>query len=508
MIDPPSKTRHKRRPFDRKQFFLLAVQVFAVLAGSAVVALLLLSQRSWPLEQLTYTGMVLVCIVAVVLTRFHLRHTPLKGVQAPIAERIVWVTGILGIAGVQLINRSLGQRELLGVGFLLMGPMVAQAMIVSALIGPAVSLFALTATTLLLGVAKDVPVEMLAAAWLAGAVGAHAVNPLKQRSDLIRATTVQILAQGVIACCVAAVSTSEAPLVAESAGWAAVAAILATSIFWLLVVVLEKIFGIISDWSLLELCSPDHPLIHELCMRSPGTYAHSVMVGNLAENAARDIGANPLLCRAMAYYHDVGKLTRPSFFVENQVGENVHDEMSPTLSAVVIAAHVKDGLELAKQYKLPKVLRDGIAEHHGTTLITYFYNRALEQGEDKSGSMEQFFRYEGPKPQTRETAILCLADGVEAASRTVPRGASEELEVLIMKIIEDRRADGQLDECDLTLRELQQIHLSFLRSLGAIRHERIVYPEGAANEAVADASYLDLEQLPATNPPQAHPRGD
>lgn len=508
MVDLLFKTRDQAGHIDRKRFLWFALQVLGVLAGSAVVALLLLSQRSWPLERLTYTGMVLVCLCAVVLTRFHLRHTPIKGVASNTAEHIVWLTGVLGIAGVQLLNRSLDTRELLGVGFLLMAPLVAQAMLVSALIGPAVSLFALTVVTFLLGLAKAVPIEMLSAAWLAGAVGAHAVNPLKQRSDLIRATSVQVLAQGVIACCVAAVSTSEPQVVAESAGWAAVAAVGATSIFWLAVAVLEKLFGIISDWSLLELCSPDHPLIHELCMRAPGTYAHSVMVGNLAENAARDIGANPVLCRAMAYFHDVGKLTRPSFFVENQVGENVHDEMSPTLSAVVIVAHVKDGLEMAKQHKLPKAIRDGIAEHHGTSLITFFYNRALEQGDDRTGSIEQFFRYEGPKPQTRETAILCLADAVEAASRTVPRGASEELEVLIMKLIEDRRADGQLDECDLTLRELQQIHHSFMRSLGAIRHERIVYPEGESHEAPSDASYLDFERLSQPHTTQAHPNGD
>lgn len=496
MADFRNKLRVFQAQNDRKGILQIALGILGVLTGSVCAALLLLSQRTWPLEQLTFTGMVLVALVAVILTRFHLRHTPLNGVSPAAAERIVWFTAVLGIGGVQLIDRGLGSTEMLGVGFLMMAPLVAQAMLVSALIGPAVSLFALTVVSFLLGLARAMPIEMLAASWLAGAVGAHSVNPLKQRSDLVRATSVQVLAQGVIALCVASVSTSEVEVVLESSGWAAVAAIGATSLFWLMVALLEKLFGIVSDWSLLELCSPDHPLIHELCLRAPGTYAHSVMVGNLAENAAREIGANPVLCRAMAYFHDVGKLTRPSYFVENQMGENSHDEMSPTLSAVVIAAHVKDGLALAQQHRLPPVICDGIAQHHGTSLISFFYNRALQQGEDSMGTVEQFFRYDGPKPQTRETAILCLADSVEAASRTIPRGHSEELEVTILKVIEDRRADGQLDESDLTHKDLHRIRESFLRSLGAIRHERILYPEGAAIESSTGSSYIDLEQLP------------
>src|SRR5262249_55671188 len=159
--------------------------------------------------------------------------------------------------------------------------------------------------------------------------------------------------------------------------------------------------------SLLELCSPEHPLLMELCLRAPGTHVHSLGVANLAEAAARAIGANPVLCRAMACFHDVGKMTRPRYFAENQAAENPHDDLSPTLSAKVIAAHVKDGLEMAKTNRLPKVLCDGIEQHHGTSLISYFYARAVEQGIAPEGDeAASYFRYPGPKPQSKEAAIL------------------------------------------------------------------------------------------------------
>lgn len=480
MIDPPS-TRFSIGRLIASDALWRAVKTGVLLLGASVVmAFVLLAHRAWPLEWLTIAGTGLVCLVGLVLTSFHLRHTPLK-VPPRKAELIIALTATLCIGGVQLATRSLGEQDLLGAGFLLTAPLVAMAMLVSALIGPAVSLYSLTVVMLLLAIGRAVPLEVLAASWLAGAVGSHAVNPLKRRGDLLRATSIQIVAQAVIACCVTAVSATDPTVVLESAGWAALAAVGATSIFWLMVAVLERLFGIVSDWSLLELCSPDHPLIRDLCLRAPGTYAHSVMVGNLGETAARAIGANPVLVRAMAYFHDVGKLVRPSYFVENQVGYNVHDDLSPTLSAMVIAAHVKDGLELAKRHHLPEVIQDGIAQHHGTGLISYFYNRALQQdaGLGDLPSIERFFRYEGPKPQTREAAVLLLADSVEAASRSLPRSAVEELEVLVHRIVEDRRADGQLDECDLTLKDLLLIRQSFLGSLCAIRHERLTYQEEA-----------------------------
>lgn len=480
------------------------------LIGCSLMALLLLANRIPPFDHLVIAGMILVSLGAMLLTWFHLRHTTLDGTSPRVAERMIWLTAFLSVSGVQILSRSLEVKKLLGVGFLMTAPLVAQAMLLSALLGPAISLFALTVVALLLGISQSVSIEMLTASWLAGAVGAHAVNPLKQRGDLLRAMTVQVLALAAIASCVSAVSTDRIGVVLQSAGWAALAAIGATAIFWLAVAVLERIFGITSDWSLLELSSPDHPLLKELCVRAPGTYAHSVMVGNLSESAARAIGANPVLCRAMAYFHDVGKITRPSLFIENQLGgPNPHDDLSPSISAVILRAHVEDGLQLAKRHRLPKIIADGIAQHHGTCLMGYFYGRALEQHgfNECEPLLEKQYRYPGPKPQTRETAILLLADCVEAVTRTIGRGSSEDLEIAVGKIIEERRADGQLDECDLTLRDLTAIRQAFLRSLCAIRHERVSYPGVETHEPPAQEPDHDFQHVVPETPDDAHSYG-
>jgi putative nucleotidyltransferase with HDIG domain len=363
-------------------------------------------------------------------------------------------------------------------------------MLTAALIGPSTATVGLTLTVVLLALFGAVPTEMLAACWLAGAVGCHAVNRLKRRGDLFRALTVQIAVHLFLATVTAIVAEVALRQAIVGTGWAALAAVAALSLFWFGVAVFERVFGIVSDWTLLELCSPENPIMHELNLRAPGTYAHSVGVGNLAENAAREIGANAVLVRAMAYYHDIGKLARPSFFVENQMGQNVHDDMPPSLSAKVIAAHVQDGVEMAQNAKLPRAIVDGIRQHHGTSLISYFYHRALEEGGESDPGLEERFRYDGPKPQTREAAILHLADMVEAASRTVR--TRSRLEDIVHGLIDNTRADGQLDECDLTFRDLAAVRESFIRSLSAVRHERIAYPGQPETNDVPDG---DPERL-------------
>lgn len=417
----------------------------------------------------------------VVILNVHLRHQ--TSVSAPLwnAERLILTTALLAVSGVQLGAALLEPGTLTPTALLLIGPLVALAMLISGLLGPSLAIFALTLTTLLFGVTGVLPGETLVGGWLAGVIGSYSVNPLKQRADLLRAVSIQVAVQAVIGFVtfVAIQAAWSDALIA--AGWAATAAVLATSIFWLGVALLERAFEIISDWTLLELCSPDHPLLRELVMRAPGTYAHSVMVANLSENAARTIGANPILCRTMAYFHDIGKMTRPSYFIENQVGLNPHDEMSPTLSAQVISSHVRDGVKLAQEHRLPKVIIDGIAEHHGTTMISFFYQKALEQQKpeaQEAATLARFFRYPGPKPQSRETAILHLADMTEASTRTLPRESC--LQTAVEDMFERSRADGQLDECELTFKDIQAIKQSFVHTLAALRHERIAYPDADA----------------------------
>lgn len=238
----------------------------------------------------------------------------------------------------------------------------------------------------------------------------------------------------------------------------------------------ESVFSIVTPLKLLEISNPNHPLLKKLLIEAPGTYHHSLMVGNLAEIATEDLGGNALLARAGAYFHDVGKLKRPDLFKENQLSENPHDRMTPNLSAVIITSHTNDGLEIATKYKLPVVIKDIVKQHHGTTLVAYFYHKALKSNDGDEIKQENY-RYEGPKPLTKEAAIVMLADSVEAAVRSMTEKTESKIEVLIRKIIKDKLDDGQLDKCQLTLADLDTIANSFMRVLSGYFHAREQYPE-------------------------------
>jgi putative nucleotidyltransferase with HDIG domain len=247
--------------------------------------------------------------------------------------------------------------------------------------------------------------------------------------------------------------------------------------------VLGRLFGIATTMQLLELANPTQPLLRRLLMEAPGTYHHSIMVGNLGERAAEEVGADPLLVRVGAYYHDIGKLRRPYFFVENQAGgENVHETLEPEVSADIVRAHVRDGVELCEQYGVPPAVRALIPQHHGTRLVSFFYDQAV----DAAGAVGQAtpdpgrFRYPGPRPQSKEGAILMLADSVEAAARASRDHSAEAITVLVDKLVMGRVAEGQLDDCDLTLRDIQRIKDAFRAILVGMYHPRIEYPERAA----------------------------
>ena len=246
-----------------------------------------------------------------------------------------------------------------------------------------------------------------------------------------------------------------------------------------LIPLLESLFNITTDSRLTELASGHHSLIRDLSLRSPGTYHHSVMMGNLAEAAAESIHANPLLARVMALYHDIGKMNSPHYFVENQSGENRHDHLSPAMSTKVIMAHVKGGLELAKKHKLGEFIQEAITTHHGNSLLQYFYNRAVNQSTNSHETVsEEEFRYPGPRPQSREAGILMLADSVEAAARTLKTPAPAQIQALVKRIVSTKIRDGQLDECKLTLYELARIEEAFTRVLTlGFYHHRIEYPD-------------------------------
>lgn len=252
---------------------------------------------------------------------------------------------------------------------------------------------------------------------------------------------------------------------------------LAVGVVSFLLPLLEALFGITTDIRLLELSNQNLPLLKRLSLEAPGTYQHSLAVGNLAEAGADAIGANALLLRVCAYYHDVGKLVKPEYFVENQRGRNPHDTLSPSMSALVIMSHVKEGLELARKASLPLPIRHSIATHHGTKLITYFYNRAKERSIRGGGDVvESNYRYPGPRPHSKEEGVLLLADAVEAAARTVDQPTPNRIQAMINRIFTDVLEDGQLDDCELTIAELDKIASAFLWVLTNMYHHRIDYP--------------------------------
>ena len=240
---------------------------------------------------------------------------------------------------------------------------------------------------------------------------------------------------------------------------------------------LEQWFDIQTDISLLELSDANHSLLKELVQRAPGTYNHSINVASISEAAADAIGANGLLCRVGSYFHDIGKMRKPEYFIENQGGgDNKHDDLNPNMSTIVIIAHVKDGAEMGRQHRLPKRIIDLIEQHHGTTLVEYFYNQATQEAESNEVA-EANFRYPGPKPQTPEAAVMMLSDAVESASRALREPAPARLEGLVKEIVKKRLHDGQFDECSLTIEQLNIVQATLIKSLNAMYHARVQYPE-------------------------------
>ena len=241
---------------------------------------------------------------------------------------------------------------------------------------------------------------------------------------------------------------------------------------------LENTFGIVTTTKLLELSNPNSPLLKRLLMEAPGTYHHSVLVGNLAEYATEAVGGNPVFARVCAYYHDVGKLNRPYFFKENQLeNDNPHDKISPNLSTQIIISHVEDGVSLAREYKIPEDIISVIEQHHGTSLAKYFYITVRNKSDSPTEINESDYRYKGPAPKTKEAGILMLADAVEAAVRSLSGPSKEKIEEMTDSIIKARLDDGQFDNCDLTFSDIEKIKAAFLKVLDGIYHSRIEYPE-------------------------------
>jgi putative nucleotidyltransferase with HDIG domain len=312
-----------------------------------------------------------------------------------------------------------------------------------------------------------------------GAIGAFAAQRTRDRASLSRVGAIVGLGNIVLVLVLHLYrGLPDSPAtIGLSAVFALVGGLLSVGVVSFLLPVLEGAFGITTNNRLLELSNQNLPLLKRLSLEAPGTYQHSLSVSNLAEAGANAVGANALLLRVCAYYHDVGKLVKPDYFVENQRNGNPHDALLPSMSALVIQSHVKEGLEIAREAKLPLPIRQGIATHHGTKLIRFFFNRAQERNEkDKTEVRESDYRYAGPKPHTKELGILLLADAVEAAARTLESPNPAKIQAMIDKIFNNALEDGQLDDCDLTFSELDKVASAILWVLTNMYHHRIDYP--------------------------------
>ena len=362
-------------------------------------------------------------------------------------------------------------------GFL--APVAAGTMLIASLLGARLALFVGPVLAAAVGLILGGDIRFGVAALVGGVVGVYGLAWVGQRSALTRAGFMVSLGNVLVVLAFAMVRGESLGALAtwQAAGFAFLNGILSAVLTIGTLPFFESTFGILTDVRLLELANPNQPLLRRLLVEAPGTYHHSIVVGNLAEAAADTVGANRLLTRVGAYYHDIGKVTRPYFFIENQIGqENPHDKISPGLSALIITSHVKDGVTLAEEARLPAPIVNIIRSHHGRTLVSYFYRRATENGNIER-VVEEDFRYDGPLPESPEEAIVMLADAMEAAVRSLPEPTPTRIENLVRRLIRERLSDGQLERCDLTLRDLDRIGETFVRVLMGIFHARIEYPK-------------------------------
>lgn len=361
-------------------------------------------------------------------------------------------------------------------------PVAAGSMLIAILFEGKLSMFITTLLAILIGIMNGVELQFSLVAFVGGAAGIYSVSKLSQRSDLVKASLYIVGANVVTILALGLMLNYSLPMLSISVLLGIINGILSSVLtigtlpFW------ETAFGITTSVKLLELSNPNQPLLRRLLLEAPGTYHHSVVVGNMAEAAADAVGADTLLTRVGANYHDIGKVKRPYFFIENQLtSENPHDKLAPTLSTLIITAHIKDGVELAREQGLPESIIEIISQHHGNSVISFFYHKAKESGLGEI-CQEDDFRYDNPKPRTKEAAIVMLADTIEAGVRSIQKPTPNKIEVFVRKIIKDKLEDGQLGECDLTFRELDTIAQSFVKILTGIFHSRIEYPENVLKE--------------------------
>ena len=356
-------------------------------------------------------------------------------------------------------------------------PASAASMLIALLLNSRLAIITTCFLSVLIGMISGGRLDITAVSLVGGMIGIFAVRDVRRRSQLISAGFSIGLANMVYFIGIGLVNSLDFHTYMTEAFLGIVNGMVSAIIVTGILPIFESSFKTITDISLLETADLNHPVLKDMVIKAPGTYHHSLVVGNLAEAACETIGANALLARVSSYFHDIGKIEKAEYFSENQTGDSMHDKLSPTMSSLIITSHVKNGVELAQKYGLNKRIIDIIKQHHGTGLVFYFFKRALEKRDTEEEVFEEGFRYPGPKPQTKEAACVLLADSVEAASRTLDDPTPSSIQGLVKKVINNKFIDGQLDECELTLKDLEKIAEVFTHILTGIYHSRVEYPE-------------------------------
>lgn len=416
---------------------------------------------------------------------------------------------ILLISGLWILVLAASRFAMdMGWPFLYLIPIPLAAILVTVLIDLGTALVSTVFLSILIGVVAGFHFPVFIVGLAVGMVSAYSVRTVRRRYDFYRPALYGSLTYLLAIVVIESLRYTETEGILMAAGYGMVNATASAILCVGLLPVFESLFGFTTDLTLLELSNFNHPLLKRLSLEAPGTYHHSIVIGNLAEAAAESIGANALLARVGAYYHDIGKMEKPEYFVENmRHTKNKHDRLSPSMSALILERHVKGGKELALEHNLPDAVIDFIEQHHGTTVMSFFYHKAQQQSPGDEVAEEEY-RYPGPKPQSRETAILMLADSVEAVTRTLDDPKPGRVRAVIKKVITDKFLAGQLEECNLTLRDLHRIEEAFVKILIGVFHQRIDYPSAAQslNEDGDDTDESPTERAASAKITSSSPR--
>lgn len=462
------------------------------------------------IERLILTSILLIAVYIYVkqgLRELHKRNRAIAITAVSILLNLLIIRLIMEIGESALINSRPSLSMLPYVA-----PYALAPIIVAVLVGGSPAVLTALIIAVVFGIIQNNSVEFILIAFLSGVVGSYVSSNIRKRSKLLRSGLLAGATAAIAGAAIGFLNDFSIGLIGQQTLVALVVGLLTGILAVGLLPIFENIFKITTEITLLELTDFNHPLLRRMQMEAPGTYHHSLMVANLSENAAAVIGASPLLCRVCCLFHDIGKLVKPEYFTENQRdGINPHDEKNPSMSALVIKAHVKEGVEMARKNKLPRVITDVIRQHHGTTLIQYFYHQAQERQKQDDSTRPPFpekangknkakedskvdqstYRYDGPKPEFKESAIIFFADSVEAASRSLKKVTQPNVEELLDRIFKSRIEDGQLDNCPLTFHELDLIRKSFIYTVLNMLHARVEYPKTEAEKA------KDLEKAKA-----------